>query len=199
MATIEKSIEIEAPVSSVYNQWTRFEQFPQFMENVVEVRQLDDRRLHWVAEIGGKQEEWDAEIVEQVPDRVIAWHAIGGKENAGRVEFAEEGRGATRVTLRMDYEPEGIMEKAGSMLGMDSMHVENDLERFKDMIENGDATGPGWRGEVHGDRIDDSRMPGGPLPGGTTEAPLSARRPVGVGDDLPNDSLGRDTSRMPGI
>src|SRR5919202_1791756 len=71
MAKVEKSIDVNVPVRTAYNQWTQFEQFPRFMEGVKEVRQLDDQRLHWRAEIAGKEKEWDAEIFEQVPDRKV--------------------------------------------------------------------------------------------------------------------------------
>ena len=107
MATIEKSIDVGVPVSVAYGQWTQFEEFPQFMSGVKEVRQLDDTHVHWVAEIGGEVREWDAEIVEQKPDRVIAWRSVGGTPNAGRVEFEPIDRG-TRITIEMEHEPEGM-------------------------------------------------------------------------------------------
>jgi uncharacterized membrane protein len=71
MATIEQSIEVHAPITAVYNQWTQFEEFPRFMEGVDEVQQLDDRRLHWRASFGGQAHDWDAEITEQLPES--AW------------------------------------------------------------------------------------------------------------------------------
>ena len=107
MATIEKSIDVEVPVSAAYDQWTQFEEFPKFMEGVVAVKQLDDRHVRWVAEIAGERQEWDAEIVEQEPDRVIAWRSTDGLVNRGRVEFLAIATG-TRVNVAMEYEPEGI-------------------------------------------------------------------------------------------
>ena len=77
MASIEKNIEVDVPVRTAYNQWTQFEEFPRFMEGVVEVRQLDDTHLHWKATVGGKELEWDAVITEQLPDQRIAWTADG--------------------------------------------------------------------------------------------------------------------------
>lgn len=149
MATIEQTVEVEVPVSMAYNQWTQFERFPEFMEHVVEVRQIDDRHLHWVATIGGAEEEWDAEITEQRPDEVIAWRAVDGKQNSGRVRFAGEGD-STQVTLRLDYQPQGLMEKAGAALGVDSVSVRADLDRFKDMIESRGRETGAWRGSVRG-------------------------------------------------
>lgn len=149
MARIEKSIDIDCPLHQVYNQWTQFEEFPRFMEGVREVRQLDDTHLHWVAEVAGKDKEWDAEITEQVPDQVIAWRSIGGTANGGRVVFQALEPERTRVSLEMDYDPEGFLEAVGDVLGMTSRRVEGDLERFKAYIEGrGQATGE-WRGEVH--------------------------------------------------
>jgi uncharacterized membrane protein len=154
MATIEKSIEVNVPVRTAYNQWTQFEEFPQFMEGVEEVQQLDDKRLHWRASIAGKTEEWHAEIVEQTPDTVVAWRSTTGAENAGRVSFAPAGMNATRVTLRLDYDPEGIVESAGDKLGFVSRRVEGDLERFKEFIESRGAETGAWRGEIHGGTLE---------------------------------------------
>lgn len=148
MAHIEKSIEVNAPLRAVYNQWTQFEAFPRFMEGVKEVQQIDDTHLHWHAEIGGKDKEWDAVITEQVPDSIIAWRAVAGAENAGRVEFHQAGDG-TRITLKLTYDPEGVVEKVGDWVGVVSRRVEGDLKRFAQFIEErGRETGQ-WRGEVH--------------------------------------------------
>src|ERR671915_1726228 len=110
MSTIEKSIDVEVPVHTAYNQWTQFEEFPQFMEGVDEVRQLDDRRLHWRASFGGETHEWDAEIVEQHPEERVAWRNVDGKDNAGVVTFHKLGDDTTRVMVQMDWAPEGIKE-----------------------------------------------------------------------------------------
>jgi uncharacterized membrane protein len=148
MPTIEESIDVEVPVRTAYNQWTQFEEFPRFMEGVEEVRQLDDTHVRWRASIGGDTEEWEAEITEQQPDQRVAWTATGGKQNAGLVTFQPLGADRTRVTVRMDWEEEGLMEKAGSALGFDSRRVQGDLDRFKELIEGrGQETGA-WRGEV---------------------------------------------------
>jgi uncharacterized membrane protein len=148
MQTIEQSIEVNAPVRTVYDQWTQFEEFPKFMEGV-EVRQLDEKRLHWVAEIAGHRHEWDAEIYEQVPDQQIAWRSISGKRNEGVVRFEALPENRTRVHVRMSYEPDGAIEKVGTALGLASARVKGDLKRFKEFIEaRGTETG-GWRGEIH--------------------------------------------------
>lgn len=147
MDTIEKSIEVNVPVHTAYNQWTQFEDFPRFMEGVKEVRQLDDTHLHWHAEIAGKDKEWDAEIIEQIPDQCIGWRSTSGASNGGVVSFQDMG-GKTRVVLRMDYEPEGVVENVGDAVGVFSRRVEGDLERFKDFLESrGQETGA-WRGQV---------------------------------------------------
>ena len=148
MSTTQKSIEIDLPVSTVYNQWTQFEDFPEFMDGVESVTQLDDKRLHWVAEIAGTREEWDAEIVDQEPDRRIAWRAITGTTNDGVVSFEPSGPNSTRVTLDLDIEPEGLKEKVGEKLGFVSKQVEGDLERFKQFIESRQVETGAWRGEV---------------------------------------------------
>jgi uncharacterized membrane protein len=146
-ATVEQTIEVDVPVRTAYNQWTQFEEFPRFMEGVEEVRQLDDTLLHWAANVAGRRHEWDARIVEQSPDRRIAWESVGGKETAGAVTFAPTGPDRTRIHLELSYRPDGI-EWLGSAVGLDYHRVRGDLERFKDYIEDrGVATGA-WRGTV---------------------------------------------------
>jgi len=148
MSTVEKSIVVNVPVSAAYNQWTQFEDFPKFMEGVEEVTQIDDTHLHWHASIGGVDKEWDAEITEQLPDQRIAWRSVGGAPNSGVVSFQELSENSTRVTVRMQYEPEGVIENAGDAVGVLSSRVEGDLERFKDFLESrGQETGA-WRGTV---------------------------------------------------
>jgi uncharacterized membrane protein len=148
MSTIEKSIEVNVPVHTAYNQWTQFDDFPRFMEGIKEVRQLDDTHLHWRAEVGGKDKEWDAEITEQIPDKRIAWRSVSGARNAGVVTFHHIDDTTTRIMLQLDYEPEGIMENTGDITGMVSHRVEGDLERFKDFIESRGAETGAWRGNV---------------------------------------------------
>lgn len=150
---VEKSVQVDVPVSTVYDQWTQFEQFPQFMGGITEVRQTTDTLLHWTAEIAGVRREWDAAILEQVPDQKIAWAATTGATNAGAVYFAPVGAGQTLVRLVLEYQPEGLVEKAGDALGIVEKQAEGDLERFKAFIEaRGSETG-GWRGEVAGTHV----------------------------------------------
>ncbi len=148
MANIEKSIDVEVPVRTAYNQWTQFEAFPLFMEGVERVDQLSDTRLHWVADIAGRRKEWDARITEQTPDDRIAWTSETGTRNAGVVTFHKLAPAKTRIMLQMDYEPEDATETVGDALGFVSRRVTGDLERFKDFIESlGRETGA-WRGEA---------------------------------------------------
>jgi uncharacterized membrane protein len=148
MAKIEKSIDVNVPVRTAYNQWTQFEEFPQFMEGVESVQQLDDKRLHWRAEIGGKVMEWDAEITEQVPDMRIAWRSSSGAKNAGVVSFYRLSDDKSRVALQIDYEPEGVVENVGDWLGVMSGRVEGDLERFKKFIEERGVETGAYRGTI---------------------------------------------------
>jgi uncharacterized membrane protein len=152
MAIIEKSIEVQVPVRTAYNQWTQFEEFPRFMEGVKEVHQVSDANLHWIAEVGGKRQEWDARISEQVPDERVAWTSTSGDRNAGVVTFHRIGDGVTRIMLQMEYEPEGAAEKVGDWLGVASRRVEGDLKRFKEFIEERGAETGGWRGEIKQER-----------------------------------------------
>jgi uncharacterized membrane protein len=154
MASVEKTIEVNVPVRTAYNQWTQFEEFPQFMQGVEDVRQIDDKRLHWKAEIAGKVEEWDAEITDQVPDQRVAWKSTSGTENSGTITFAPVGADRTKVTAVIGYEPEGIVEKAGDKLGLVEHRVQGDLERFKSFIEGRGVETGAWRGEIHGGSVE---------------------------------------------
>ena len=157
METIEKSIEVDQPVSVVYNQWTQFEEFPQFMEGVKEVQQLDDKRLHWKAAVAGKIKEWDAEIFEQIPDQRIAWRSRTGAKNSGMINFQPIGPNRTCVTLHLAYEPEGAAENIGDTLSVLSARVSGDLKRFKKFIEARGAPTGGWRGRIHGRSVESRR------------------------------------------
>lgn len=152
MATIEKSIEVGVPVSVAYDQWTQFEKFPQFMTGIVGVRQLDSSHVQWTAEVGGERRQWEAEIVEQEPDRVIAWRSVDGLPNSGRVEFEPIDDG-TRVRVAMEYEPEGVKESIGALFGVDSAQVEDDLERFRELVESREVPTGAWRGSIESGRV----------------------------------------------
>ena len=152
METIEKTIEVDAPLHEVYNQWTQFEEFPEFMEGVQKVVQLDDTHLQWTAEIAGRTKTWQARISEQSPDKVVAWEATEGAPNCGIVSFDELGPTVTRVNLVLDYEPDGPVESAGDALGVVDRRVKGDLERFKEFIEGRGTETGGWRGTVQSGR-----------------------------------------------
>ena len=149
--TVEESIDVKVPVRTAYDQWTQFETFPQFMEGVESVRQLDDTHLHWEADIAGVTRAWDAEITEQTPDQRIAWRATEGAENAGVVTFHRLDEGQTRVMLQLEFEPEGVVETAGDALGFVKRRATGDLGRFKEFIEARGAETGAWRGEVEQD------------------------------------------------
>jgi uncharacterized membrane protein len=148
VSTVEQSIEVHVPLSTAYNQWTQFEEFPSFMEGVEEVRQLDDTHLHWVVAFGGRKHEWDAEVTEQKPDERVAWRNTGGKDNAGVVTFHRIDDDTTRLMAQMDFLPEGVVEKLGDAMGAPDRRVKGDLERFKQMIESRGSESGAWRGEV---------------------------------------------------
>ena len=148
MGAIRESIEVNVPVATAYNQWTQFEDFPQFMEGVESVTQLDDTHVHWVVEIAGKRHEWDAEITHQEPDRVVAWRATDGKDNAGQVTFEPLADDRTRIDVEISYAAEGMVEELGGAVGLDERRVKGDLERFKELIESRGSETGAWRGEV---------------------------------------------------
>ncbi|MEV4516374.1 SRPBCC family protein [Dactylosporangium sp. NPDC049525] len=149
MSGVTETIDVHVPVRTAYNQWTQFESFPQFMSGVESISQVDDRRTHWVTKVGGIRREFDAEITEQHPDQRIAWKSVGGDtKHAGVVTFNRLGEEDTRVTVQLDWQPEGVVEKAGAAVGVDEMQVKASTKRFKEYIEKrGGETGQ-WRGDV---------------------------------------------------
>ena len=149
MSTAQESIDVNVPVHTAYNQWTQFESFPQFMGGVDEVRQLDDKHLHWKVSVAGVSREYDAEITEQTPDQVIAWRASGDTDNAGRVTFDRLGDDSTRVSVELTYATESLMEKAGNALNVPDRQLKKDLGRFKEFIESRGAETGAWRGDIH--------------------------------------------------
>jgi uncharacterized membrane protein len=148
MSQIEKSIDVNVSAHTAYNQWTQFEEFPKFMEGVVSIQQMDDKRLHWRTNIGGVEKIFDTKITEQIPDKRIAWRSLSGAPNAGVVTFHSLSPATSRIMLQMEYEPEGFLENAGDLLGVASHRVKGDLERFKEFIESRGAETGAWRGKV---------------------------------------------------
>jgi uncharacterized membrane protein len=154
MSDVREAVEVTVPVSTAYNQWTQFEEFPSFMENVDSVQQIDDKRLKWAGSIGGKQVDWLSEIVEQRPDERIAWRALDEKGVSGEVGFEPLGPDRTRIEVRMTWEPNGMLETLGAKVGADEFGVKRDLDNFKRMIELRREETGAWRDEVQeGDRL----------------------------------------------
>jgi uncharacterized membrane protein len=180
MASVTKTIDVNVPVRTAYDQWTQFEEFPRFMDGVHEVRQMGDAHLHWRAKVGGKEQEWDAEITEQLPDNRIAWRNTSGDENAGVVTFHYLEPGKSRVGLQIDYSPEGVLESVGDALGFMNRRVQGDLERFKEFIEARGVETGAWRGEI--------RNPG--AEGGYTQ-------PLGTGETAGYTGSALDTPTNP--
>ncbi|TDQ00889.1 SRPBCC family protein [Labedaea rhizosphaerae] len=179
MKTIEKTVDVQAPVSAVYDQWTQFESFPRFMEGVDRITQLDPTHTHWETNIGGVRREFDAEITEQHPEERIAWRSTDGPQQAGVVTFHRLDDTHTRVSLQMSYDPDTAVEKVGSALGVVSHRVQGDLENFREFIEHRDEPTGAWRGEVP--RSPQQGEPNRGAPGGT------------AGNSVPPGGLGGGT------
>ncbi|MGB6161774.1 MAG: SRPBCC family protein [Pseudonocardiaceae bacterium] len=153
MTTFERSVDVDVPVSTAYNQWTQFETFPEFMDGVDRIQQIDDTHTHWITSIGGVTREFDAEITEQRPDERVAWKTTSGPTQAGVVTFHRLNDTSTRVHLQLDFEPEGVVETIGSAVGAVGSRLQGDLNRFKHFIEadqQGRESGA-WRGQVDAD------------------------------------------------
>jgi uncharacterized membrane protein len=143
-----QSVDVDVPVRVAYDLWTQFESFPDFMGAVERIDQVSGTRTHWVTKIAGVEREFDAEITEQNPDERIAWRTVDGPSQAGVVTFHRIDDTHSRVTLQLDFDPEGFAEKAGSALGLVEGQIKADLKTFKKHIESGERPGGGWRGDV---------------------------------------------------
>ena len=161
MGATTHSLEVNAPLRAVYNQWTQFEEFPRFMEGVREIRRHGARTLFWKVNIGGKDKEWEAEILDQVPDTRIVWQSVDGTDNRGMILFEALDSERTRLTLTIEYQPEGILEMAGDALGIPSSQVEGDLKRFRDFIEKKELETEHWKGRIEtGESMNATDRPG---------------------------------------
>ena len=195
MERIQKEFEISVPVRAAYDQWTQFEEFPRFMDGVEEVVQIDNTHLHWRVSVAGKQKEWDAEITEQVPDRLIAWRSVSGTPNAGQVRFEPIAQDRTRILFAMEYQPETAVEKAGDAVGVLSRKVDKTVEDFKEFIEQRGRETGGWRGEVHhgeqrdntAERMGTSGNQSGTSPGTSSGSSGSGMTGSGVMDSGPQE------------
>ncbi len=149
MSQIQESVDVEVPVSVAYNQWTQFESFPQFMDGVESIVQIDDTHNHWVTNVAGVEREFDTEITEQHPDERIAWHSVGGDtSHAGVVTFHRLSDTQSRVMIQIDWEPSGLLETVGAAVNADNRQVRADAKKFKEFIENGGGHSAGWRGDI---------------------------------------------------
>lgn len=151
---IEKTIEVNVPLSTVYNQCTQVEDFPEFMDDFLEVQQLDDKRIHWKTKTAGRIQEWEAEIFQQEPDSLIAWRSVVGPMHAGTVSFRPRGPNRSEIMVRVEYYPQGMLESLAGSFGVIGRRIEDDLERFKQFIQNRPEETGGWRGRIHAGIVD---------------------------------------------
>ena len=149
LSRVEESIDVDVPVRVAYDQWTQFESFPKFMDGVESITQLDDTHNHWVTKVGGQTREFDTVIVEQHPDERVAWTTEGGEvHHAGVVTFHRLDDAKTRLMIQIDWQPEGLVERVGAVVGVDDHRVRADAKRFKEFIESRGSAEGGYRGNV---------------------------------------------------
>ena len=173
MSRIDDTIDVRVPVRTAYNQWTQFEEFPNFMEGVDRVVHLGDRTLEWTATIAGQTRHWRARIVDQVPDERIAWVSTSGARNDGIVTFRPLDADRTRISLAIEYEPEGAVENLGNAIGAVEGRVKGDLERFRDFIEQRGVETGAWRGTVPDDIAGDVSAQPAPVRAGVAASVAS--------------------------
>lgn len=149
MTQVIETIDVNVPVRTAYNQWTQFESFPKFLDEVVSITQIDETHTHWVIKVAGQEREFDATITEQHPDERVAWTSTTGDvAHAGVVTFHKLSDTESRVTVQLDWTPEGLVEHLGAFVGAGSHAVKKDLKNFKEFIESAGAETGAWRGDV---------------------------------------------------
>jgi uncharacterized membrane protein len=136
MPTLTQSIDVNVDVSTAYAQWSRFDSFPQFMTGVDHVSQIDDTHQHWRTSIGGIRREFDTVITEQRPDERVSWKGEDGLPHTGLVTFDRLGPDTTKVTVQLDWRPQGLLERVVAVIGFDNRTLKTDLARFKTFIES---------------------------------------------------------------
>ena len=144
-----ETVDVNVPVSVAYNQWTKCEEFPKFLSFVESITQVNDTLTEWKVKVGGVEREFEAQITEQHPDERVAWNSTGGQvDHGGVVTFHKLAENETRVTVQLDWQATGLMEKAGAALGVDNYAIKKDLANFKKFIEAKGTDDGGWRGDV---------------------------------------------------
>jgi len=146
---IQCSFDVAVPVEVAYDQWTQFEDFPEFMHRVEQIEQKDDETLVWHENVWGIRRSWEAEIVEQVPDERIVWRSDDRGGHSGVVTFHELSDRLTRVELNVDLQPEGMFEKLASGLRFHRRAIKTDLQRYKAFVEMRNEETGAWREEIH--------------------------------------------------
>lgn len=191
MAKVERSIEVNVPVSVAYEKLNQFEEFPRFMKGVHSVHQLDDSHLHWRAEKGGREMEWDAEITENIPQQCIAWRNTSGPKNEGRVEFEALGYDKTRISLHMEAD-EAFLHHPDA-LHSDSLQDEGDLARFKKMVETQMQGSAGYASAGTPEAQGASRTPGTAAGAGASS---TSERKAAQGGERPSRQAGGQTQQV---
>ena len=145
---IQQSADIGAPLSTVYNQYTQFEEWPKFMHRLQSVSQEDESHVSFKTKIWGFTREFKAEIVEQKPDQRIKWKVTEGVTHTGVVTFHELAPRLTRVEVNLDLEPGGLIEKAARGMRHVKRAVRADLARFKAYVMMEEEETGSWRGRI---------------------------------------------------
>jgi hypothetical protein len=153
VTNIVETLDIGAPVRLVYNQWTQFEDFPSFTKKVENVEQESDERLSWRAQVFWSHRTWESTILEQIPDKRIVWRSKGAKGYVdGAVTFHELAPDLTRITLVLEYHPQGFFEHTGNLWRAQGRRARLEFKHFgrhliSQAILHADEI-EGWRGEI---------------------------------------------------
>ncbi|MCP2334808.1 SRPBCC family protein [Actinomadura rupiterrae] len=158
VVNIVEEIDIGAPRRLVYDQWTRFQDFPSFTKKVVGVDQTDDEKLQWKAKIFWSTRTWESTIIEQLPDKRIVWRSKGAKGHVdGAVTFHRIAPNLTRVLLVLEYHPQGLFERIGNLWRAQGRRARLELKHFRRHVMTQSLTNPegveGWRGEIRDSEV----------------------------------------------
>jgi uncharacterized membrane protein len=158
VTNIIEQIDVGAPVDVVYNQWTQFQDFSNFMKKVEGVDQKEEQKLTFKAQVLWSHRTWEATIVDQVPDQQIVWRSNGNKGHVdGAVTFHELAPNLTRVLVVLEYHPQGLFERTGNLWRAQGRRVRLELKHFRRHVMTEAMLHPddidGWRGEIHDSKV----------------------------------------------
>jgi uncharacterized membrane protein len=173
---IQQAVDVAVPIDVVYDHWTRFEDWPEFMHRVENVEQVDDATVGFRVKIWGISKRFEADIVEQRPNERIEWNVTEGYSHTGLVTFHELAKSLTRIDLTIDVQPSNVIDKVSRGMRFVKRAVRADLHRFKAYAELDHEPEKGWRGRIEEGKVKRARSKSRSSANGSKARAGSSRR-----------------------